>query len=99
MPSSEGPRVSLVIRTLAWVIVFFTGLALLGLFHSLIEGKDVAPIGWGHAVIVFLGSLIIVPLSFYVAVTGRPPRWWKYLEEATDLEKPLGQKPERRDEQ
>lgn len=74
-------------------------MGLLAVFHSLIEGKDVAAIGWGHAVLVFLGSLLIVPLSFCIAFTGRPPRWWKHLEEAADLKKPLGQNPKRRDEQ
>lgn len=98
MPNLDLPRVSLTVRILAWVIVFFIGLALFGVFRSLIVGKDVAPIGWGYAAMVVLGSLLIVPLSIYIAFTGRPPSWWKHIEKATDLEKPIDHASKRHDE-
>ena len=95
MPELEPPKVSLIVRILAWVIVFSMGLGLVAVFDSLIDGEVVASMGWGQAAFVVLGVLLIVPLSICIAFTGRPPSWWKHIERAADLEKPI--KPKRRD--
>ena len=86
------------IRILAWVLVFFFSLTLILLIHSLLVGKEMGPVGTGRAFLLLLGFLIIVPLAFHIAFTGRPPPWWKYIEYAMDLERPLGKRPGPRDE-
>ena len=79
-------------RILAWFLVTCFCLTLFLLILNVLTGKEMAPIGSGRAVLLFLGLLIIVPLVFWIAFTGRPPPWWKYLEYATDLERPLGKR-------
>jgi hypothetical protein len=92
MAAPGAPKVSLITRIGAWFLVLcFSSVLLLIVLH-LAKGKAIESIGWGRAVLLLLGALIIVPLVFYIAFTGRPPPWWKYLEYATDLERPLGQR-------
>jgi hypothetical protein len=94
----ERPKISLTFRILAWVLVIFFSATMFLLAHGLFTGRSRASLGMGRALLLLLGALIIVPLVFYIAFTGRPPPWWKYLEYATDLERPLGKRTRPRDE-
>lgn len=97
MADKETPKVSLVLRILAWVIVIFVCLGSAAVIHKLIEGESLRQMGWGEALATLLGTLLLVPLATSVAFTGRPPKWSQKLDEITDYNKCTESKKDTRD--
>jgi hypothetical protein len=97
MPNREVPKVRPFLRVLAWVLVVFIVLGIAAAIRGLIDG-DLRPMGRGEAATALLGALLIVPLAFFVAFTGRPPRWLKRLDEFTDYDRPIGREGKGADE-
>jgi hypothetical protein len=52
--------------------------------------------GWAEIVLVVMGLALIGPAALAVALTGRPPRWWVFVDEALDIEKVLKRRVEKR---
>ena len=77
-PLDEPPKVSIFSRVLAWVFVFC---GVLGIAGWIIQIYDEGwPWDWGATLLATLGLLLIFPLFFFVALKGRPPRWFNFIE-------------------
>ena len=92
----EHPKVSTFYRVLAWVFVVCSILALASGVMLFRAGQPLS-LSWAEIVLGAMGLLLIVPAAFAVAFTGRPPRWWRFVDESLDIEKVLKQRVEKRD--
>jgi len=94
--TDEQPKVSTFYRVLAWVFVVFSFLALASGIMLLLAEQP-SSLSWAEIVLGAMGLMLIVPAAFAVAFTGRPPRWWRFVDKALDIEKVLKQRVEKRD--
>ena len=83
------PKVSLTVRILAWFVVLSLGAAAVIAIHHLIVGDRTGlPTTWVEAALGIFGFLLLYPITVYIALTGRPPKWWKSIDDFADITKP-----------
>jgi hypothetical protein len=91
--SDEQPKVSTFYRVLAWVFVICVVVAIVG---RIMSGKP-SSLSWAEIVLGAMGFALIGPSAFMVALTGRPPRWWAFVDQTLDIEKALKRRGDERD--
>jgi len=93
--SDEQPKISTFFRVLAWVFVVCALLAFASGIMLFRAGQP-SSLSWAEIILGVLGLALIGPAALAVALTGRPPRWWAFVDETLDLEKVLERRVERR---
>jgi hypothetical protein len=84
---NEMPKVSRFSRALAWVVLLCTVVGGIGAVQAWL--RDDWPLGTAESILGLTGIVLFWPLFGVIAVTGRPPRWWKSFDDALDIDKRL----------
>jgi hypothetical protein len=75
-PATSPALVASWARVLAWVIVFASSVAMVGVAVAMLRGAPPPSIPWYVLVLFAVATIWVLPLFWIVAIRGRPPKYW-----------------------